>query len=144
MTLTRRLIVWFGRAHVRAYEATDGRVGAKLVRKPMAILWTTGRRSGLVRSTALLCMPRGDDIVVVASFYGAANHPAWYLNLVDEPNCTVRFGRRKFAAVARTAVDDERSTLWSELTTSWPAYNGYQANTDREIPVVVLSPVTGN
>ena len=140
MTPTRRAIVWFGHQHVTTYERSDGRIGAKLLGKPMTILWTTGRRSGELRSTALLCLPRGEDVIVVGSFYGSDKHPAWYLNLLADPHCTVRLGRRKYAAIARTAEGDEREQLWAELVAGWKSYEGYQAATERELPVVVLSP----
>lgn len=137
--LTRRAIVAFGKAHGATYERTDGRVGRRLMGKDMALLWTTGRKSGQRRRTALLCIPHDDDILVAASFYGAPHHPAWFLNLRADPTCVVRHGRAKFDAVARVAEPPERDDLWGVMTSQWPNYLSYQEGLDRQIPVVVLS-----
>lgn len=138
--LRQRMIVSFGKLHGWAYERSDGRVGSRLWRKDMTLLWTTGRKSGQTRRTALLTMPHGDGVVVVASFYGASNHPAWYLNLLADPNCTVRYQRHKFRTRAVTATGEQREELWAKLTDAWPAFLDYAERTDRELPVVVLDP----
>ncbi len=139
--MTRRAIVAFGRFHAAAYEASDGRWGRRLRGKDMALVWTRGRRSGQIRRTALLCVPEGEDILVAASFFGSGSHPSWFLNLRDEPRCTVRHGRRRFEAVARVAEGEERRRLWDVMTREWPSYLDYQERTERQIPVIVLSEV---
>ena len=139
--LTRKAIVAFGRAHAAAYEATDGRWGRRLRGKDMALVWTRGRRSGETRRTALLCVPHGDDVLVAASFFGALRHPAWFLNLRDDPRCSVRHGRRRFPATSAVAQGDEHHHLWDIMTSVWPAYHGYQERTERQIPVVRISPL---
>ena len=136
----RRWIVWFGRFHAWAYGATGGRWGATLGGHPMLLLHSLGHKSGQPRTTPLLYMPHGDEVVIVASFYGAPGHPAWYRNLLAKPDCQVRVGRRHFDATARTADPEERARLWPKLVEHYPGYADYQARTDREIPVVVLSP----
>jgi deazaflavin-dependent oxidoreductase (nitroreductase family) len=141
MTPRRRLIVWFGRFHVWVYDRTDGRLMSQLRKKPMVIVWSTGRKSGVTRSTALLSMKRGNEIVVVASFYGNDGHPAWFLNLQANPECEVRFGRFRGTAVASVPDEPLRSELWAELVEHWPAYAQYQESTSRVIPVVVLTPL---
>ncbi len=141
MTPRRRLIVWFGRFHVWVYDRTDGRLMSQLRKKPMVIVWSTGRKSGVTRSTALLSMKRGNEIVVVASFYGNDGHPAWFLNLQANPECEVRFGRFRGPAVASVPDEPLRAELWAELVEHWPAYAQYQESTSRVIPVVVLTPL---
>ena len=104
----------------------------------MLLLSTKGRRSGVQRTTPLIYRKRGDDYVVVASRGGADDHPAWYLNLIDDPEVDVQVLEDRFSAHARTATEDERPELWQLVTERWPAYRDYQARTKREIPVVVL------
>jgi proline iminopeptidase len=76
--------------------------------------------------------------VVVASKGGAPQHPSWYLNLSADPDVEVQVLGDRFAAHARNATGDERAKLWDAMTAEWPAYDDYQAKTEREIPVVVL------
>ncbi len=135
----RRWIQWFGRFHAWAYEKTDGRWGATLQGLPMLLLYSVGYKSGQPRTTPLLTLREGDDWLIVASFYGAPGHPAWYRNLQAKPDCEVRVGRERFPARARTANPEERARLWTKLVAHYPGYADYQARTDREIPVVVLS-----
>lgn len=134
----RKLIVAFGRFHCWLYEATDGRLGRRMMRQDMILLWTTGRRSGQRRHTALRCELRSDEVLVVASFYGAPHNPAWFLNLKADPNCEVRSGLSKYAAQAVVLEGDERSRAWDELVAGWPAYASYQEATERVLPVVAL------
>lgn len=128
----------FGQEHVRRYRETDGEVGYLWRGVPTLILTTTGRRSGQPRSAPLIFGQEGDAYVVVASKGGAARHPAWYLNLVDQPKVEVQVKGERFEAVARTAGGDERSRLWRLMTGIWPDYDVYQQRTARQIPVVVL------
>jgi len=105
---------------------------------PCLVLTTTGRRSGRLRRNALIYGTDGDDVVIVASRGGDDHHPLWYRNLVDEPAVTVQVGADVFDATARTATADDKARLWPQMAEIWPAYNDYQAKTDRDIPVVVL------
>ncbi len=104
----------------------------------MLILTTTGRRSGEERSTPLIYGKHGDDHVVVASKGGAEEHPAWYLNLSEQPEVTVQVRGERFKARARTASAEEKPELWRMMTERWPAYDEYQRKTSRDIPLVVL------
>jgi deazaflavin-dependent oxidoreductase (nitroreductase family) len=91
-----------------------------------------------LRRTAVFCGRDGDRYVVVASVGGAAHHPAWYLNLVANPEVDVQVGPERFKARARTATPEEKPALWRMMTAMYPAYDEYQAATTRVIPVVVL------
>jgi deazaflavin-dependent oxidoreductase (nitroreductase family) len=128
----------FGQEHVERYVETDGAEGHDWQGVSVLILTTTGRRSGEPRSTPLIYGRRGEDYLVVASQGGAPKHPAWYLNLLEQPTVGVQVGGERFTAAARTATPEEREQLWSTMTQIWPAYDQYQQKTDREIPVVVL------
>ena len=103
------------------------------------MLHTKGRKTGELRKFPLIYGQRGDDLVVVASKGGAPEHPGWYLNLLAHPDDVVVQVKADVIPVrARTAEGAERSELWDLMVEQWPDYDGYQANTDREIPVVVL------
>jgi len=128
----------FGQEHVKRYSETDGAEGHDWQGATVLILTTTGRRSGTSRSTPLIYGTRGDDYVVVASKGGAPTHPSWYLNLLEQPDVTVQVRGDRFGARARTATPEEKPELWRMMTGKWPAYDQYQDNTTREIPVVVL------
>ncbi|MFC3504707.1 nitroreductase family deazaflavin-dependent oxidoreductase [Micromonospora krabiensis] len=125
--------------HIRRYLATDGADGHEWRPGVFTLLLTTrGRRSGKLRRTALIYGRDGDDYLVVASQGGAPEHPAWYLNLLADPEVEVQVLGERFTARARTATPEERPRVWATMAEIWPAYDDYQTKTDREIPVVVL------
>ncbi|MGC5020415.1 nitroreductase family deazaflavin-dependent oxidoreductase [Micromonospora sp. DT47] len=128
--------------HIRRYVETDGAEGHEWRPGVFTLLLTTkGRKSGKLRRTALIYGRDGDDYLVVASQGGAPQHPAWYLNLLTDPEAEVQVGAERFTARARTAGPEEKPRMWRTMTAAWPAYDGYQTKTDREIPVVVLERV---
>ena len=128
-----------GDDHVRRYRETDGEVGYWWNGAPTLLLTTTGRRSGEPRTAPLIYGEDGDDLVIVASVGGLPNHPAWYLNLRENPNASVQVRGDHHDVVARTAAE-EKPRLWKLMNDVWPNYDTYQERTDREIPVVILSP----
>jgi deazaflavin-dependent oxidoreductase (nitroreductase family) len=130
---------WVNR-HIEQYVATDGAEGQLWRGYPTLLLTVRGRRSGLLRRTALIYVEHGEDFVVVASQGGADVHPNWYLNLVADPAVHVQVGARTFDAVARTASAKEKAELWPLAVRVYPPYEGYQAKTERDIPLVVLTP----
>jgi deazaflavin-dependent oxidoreductase (nitroreductase family) len=124
--------------HIREYVETNGRDGHLWRGVPTLLLTTRGRKTGLRRRTALIYGKDGDNYVVVASRGGHSKHPAWYLNLVENPEVEVQVEADKFSARAHTASPEEKARLWPLMVSIWPSYDDYQAKTDREIPVVVL------
>ena len=126
--------------HIRDYVESDGKKGHKHQGKDALLLTTRGRKSGLLRRTALFYGKDGDRYVVVASRGGHSKHPAWYLNLDANPDVEVQVGADKFTARAHTATGDERVRLWELMTGIFSGYNSFQKKTKRQIPVVVLTP----
>lgn len=131
--------------HLRRYAESpekghlwDGAAVGGYPDTPTLLLTTTGRKSGRQLTMPLIYGKDGDGYVIVASKGGAPRHPAWYLNLHDNPQVTVQVIRDKFPAVARTATGAERERLWKMMSAIYPPYPSYQQRTDREIPVVVL------
>ena len=123
--------------HLRDFTAGGGKPDT-----PTLLLATTGRKSGKAITLPLIYGKDGANFVVVASKGGAPAHPAWYLNLAVQPKVDVQVLDRKFRAVARTASGAERQRLWQLMADIYPPYNDYRKMTAREIPVVVLEPMT--
>jgi deazaflavin-dependent oxidoreductase (nitroreductase family) len=129
----------FGDEHVRSYRETGGELGHDWREGTSTLLLTTkGRKSGRPRTTPLIYGRSGDDYLIVASNGGSAEPPGWYVNLEREPRVELQVMDDVFEARARTATPEERPAMWEEMVGHWPAYDDYQARTDREIPVVVL------
>jgi deazaflavin-dependent oxidoreductase (nitroreductase family) len=124
--------------HIKSYVESDGEQGHLWRGVPTLLLTTKGRKSGELRRTALIYGEHAGTYLLVASQGGADSHPAWYLNLQANPEVQVQVGADKFTARARTATEDEKPELWATMTKIWPAYDEYQAKTQRPIPVVVL------
>jgi len=108
-------------------------------RNRLLLLSTTGRKTGLPRTTPMMFERDGDDLIVIASNVGAPEHPDWYLNLAAHPEVTVEVGDERFEAVAETTGDARRERLWAMLKQRYPFFADHEAKTTREIPVVVLT-----
>jgi deazaflavin-dependent oxidoreductase (nitroreductase family) len=105
-------------------------------------LHTVGRKTGQRRSTMLtapVCEER--RVIVVASKGGHQDHPQWYKNLAANPDVEVTIDGRTRAMRARTASREEKAELWPTIVAAYKGYDGYQRNTDRDIPVVICEPV---
>ena len=108
----------------------------------MLLLDHVGARSGTRRTTPLLYVADGEDLVLIASKGGFPKHPAWFHNLCANPDTTVQVGSEHRPVHARLAAPEERDRLWALAVEAYPGYKDYQARADREIPVVVLEPRT--
>jgi deazaflavin-dependent oxidoreductase (nitroreductase family) len=129
----------FGAEHVRVYRDTAGEHGYHWRGTTILLLTTTGRSSGEPRTTPLIHRADGEHWVIVASKGGAPEHPGWYQNLEADPQAEIQVLGELIPVRADTAEGEERERLWSLLAEVWPAYDDYQAKTDRQIPIVVLS-----
>ena len=137
--------------HLRRYLATDGADGywadftevGGPARAPNLILTVTGRRSGKPHSMGLIFGEFDGRYVIIGSKGGAPQHPAWYLNLLADPDVQVQIKARKFRAKARVAEGAERAELWDRMNELYGGYARIQKDTERQFPVVVLEPVDG-
>jgi len=127
-----------GPEHVRRYRETNGEEGYIWNGVTALIVTTKGRKSGEDRVIPIIFTQVDDVQVIIASKGGAPSHPAWYLNILDEPRVKVQIKGEEFDAIARTAESSERERLWAAACENWPAYDTYQSRTTRKIPVVVL------
>ena len=129
--------------HRSLLKVSGGRIGWDVAKMPVLELTTVGRKSGNPR-TVMLTTPyqRGDTMVIVASKGGDEHHPAWFLNLRDNPQVEVKTkGQPKRKMTARIATPDERAELWPVIAEKYSNYAGYQNKTAREIPLVMLDPL---
>jgi deazaflavin-dependent oxidoreductase (nitroreductase family) len=108
---------------------------------PVCLVTTTGVKSGQPRTVALLYMRDGNDIVIVASKGGMSANPQWYGNLVADPKVTIEVDGTTIPMIARTASPEEKTRLWPKLVEVYKGFVEYQARTERDIPVVICSPV---
>jgi deazaflavin-dependent oxidoreductase (nitroreductase family) len=130
--------------HRGILKVTGGRFGWQASKMPVLELTTTGRKSGQKRAVMLTSpLQEGDTIVVVASRGGDPTHPAWFLNLRDNPDVEVAYkGAPKQRMKARVANADERARMWPLVTADHKNYADYQTKTTREIPLVLLDPAS--
>jgi deazaflavin-dependent oxidoreductase (nitroreductase family) len=128
--------------HRTVLKISGGRLGWDVANMPVLELTTTGRKSGRPHTVVLTSPARdGDAIVVVASRGGDPRHPAWFLNLRDNPDVEVAMGRGpKRSMRARVADPSERARLWPQVVARYKGYGDYQTRTEREIPLVLLEP----
>ena len=126
--------------NVRLYRASGGRLGGRMQRAPVLLLHHVGARSGKARVTPVLYLEDGERLVIVASKGGTDKNPAWFHNLMANPETEVEVGRERRRVRARRAADEERASYWPRLVEIYSNYDDYQRQTDRVIPVVVLDP----
>lgn len=127
--------------HKTVFRATNGRLIGTGFGMPVLMLTTTGRKSGKQRTTMLTSpVQEGENLVLVASYGGDNRHPAWFLNLRDDPDVEVVTRGRTRRMHARIASSEERAELWPGVTSAYRGYGAYQKRTDREIPLVILEP----
>jgi deazaflavin-dependent oxidoreductase (nitroreductase family) len=136
--LTRRVMG----LHTLMYRASGGRLGHSAPGLPtMLLLDHVGAKSGSKRTSPLLYFKDGDDLVVVASKGGFPKHPAWFHNLMANPDTEVQVGREHRKVHARVARPEERERLWPVALKQYRGYADYQARSKgREIPLVILEP----
>ena len=131
----------WARKQAELFEATDGAEGGDLRGMPIILLTSVGAKSGKLRKTALMRVEHDGEYAVVASLGGAPKHPVWYFNLLANPHVELQDGAVKRDYTSRLIEGDEKSAWWERAVAAYPDYADYQAKTDREIPVFVLTPI---
>jgi deazaflavin-dependent oxidoreductase (nitroreductase family) len=131
------------RDQVQEYEGSGGTSGTTMRNMPVIIVTTRGAKSGKVRKVPLMRVEYNGEYAAVASMGGAAKNPVWYFNLIADPHVEVRDGTVVQAMTAREVTGEEKAIWWQRCVAAFPDYAGYQAKTERSIPVFVLSPTVG-
>lgn len=149
-----RFLTWFGSSRAGAgtiinlgtrvdrwlIKATKGKFNSTLA-WPCLLLTTKGAKSGLPRTVSLVYLREGDDIILIASKGGNLKHPAWYLNLIANPEVEVLLDGKSLTYSAHIATGRERDKLWAKAVELYTGYETYKERAgEREIPVVVLTP----
>jgi F420H(2)-dependent quinone reductase len=138
----RRVTRLGAKFNIFLYRKSNGRFGSKFPRThaPICLLTTTGRHSGLARTTPLLYMEDGERVIIVASQGGMSRNPDWFFNIEASPKVTVDIEGDAQAMLARVATADEKAVLWPRLVEMHPPFATYQQRTTRDIPVVICTP----
>jgi deazaflavin-dependent oxidoreductase (nitroreductase family) len=130
-------VVW---VDTRLHKYSGGRLTVlDIAGLPNLNLTVKGRKSGIERTTPLLCVPDGDTILIAGSYFGGPKMPLWVGNLrAADGAATVEFGKERFAVKATELTDPERAEAWQVMLRTWPNYAKYEQRTDRLIPVFRL------
>jgi deazaflavin-dependent oxidoreductase (nitroreductase family) len=125
------------------YRCTSGRATLTtwLGDVEMAMLTTTGAKTGETRTHVVLAIPDGDRLVVIASNYGRPHHPAWYYNLKANPRASIAIGGVARDMIAHEVRGDERERYYQRGIDVYPGFTLYQSRVNREIPVLAFDPV---
>jgi F420H(2)-dependent quinone reductase len=134
-------IKWMSRINTFFYRRSNGSgFGSDFQGIPVALLATTGRKTGEPRVSPLYFHRDGDKVIVAASKGGSDKNPMWYLNLKADPKVKVQIKDEILDLTAREATEDERNLYWPKLVEMYPTYDDYQSWTERKIPLVVCEP----
>ena len=136
------LIRIVSKIHGYIYRISRGRVGKQLGKVPILLLTTTGRKSGKKRSVPLTAIPYGAKYILVASFGGSPVHPAWLINIRQNPAVHIRVGsivKQAKASIIET-TDTGYEEMWGKAIATYRGYDDYKRATSRHIPIVVITP----
>ena len=128
----------FNRRIIAEFRANGGKVGGQFEGMSLALLTTVGRKTGQRRTSPVAYMNVDGQPVVIASKGGAPTHPAWFHNLVANPQVTVEFGTDTFEATAEVLQGEKRDRIFAKVAAMAPGFGDYQAGTTRVIPVVAI------
>lgn len=131
----------WARRQAETFEASAGAEANELRGVPIVVLTSVGAKTGRLRKTALMRVEHEGRYAVVASRGGAPRAPAWYWNLVHHPHVELQDGDVTRDYTVRELSGEERDLWWARASEVWPAYDDYQAKTDRLIAVFVLEPL---
>jgi len=138
------VVRFWSNLHAVTYRVADGRVLNRVLGMTVVQLTTTGRRSGVSRSTMLTApIVEPERVVLVASNGGDNRDPQWYGNVLACPDVTVTLEGTTSPMRAHVATSSERTELWCRIRRVTPTYDLYQSRTSRQLPVVVLEPTAG-
>jgi F420H(2)-dependent quinone reductase len=133
-------IKWMAKGNTWIYKVSGGKLGGTFQNAPVALLTTTGRKTGEPRVSPLLFLREGNRVILVASRGGSDKHPLWYLNLKANPKVSVQIKDDVLALQARDATEEEREAYWPKLDAMYPSFGDYRSWTDRVIPVIICDP----
>lgn len=137
---TARTAADFNARIIEEFRANDGRVGGQFADVTLILLHHVGARSGVARVTPVGCSVQGEGrYAVIASNGGTPRNPAWYHNLRANPRTTAELGAETFGVVAEEVTGAAHTELWRALAEEFPYIDGFQARTNRRIPLFLLT-----
>ena len=128
--------------HIFLFRISGSKIGNRIARLDVLLLTTKGSKTGKPRTIPLGYLEDNSDYVIIASSGGSEKHPAWFFNLKSNPQVTIEVKGKAMQAIAEPAVAENRKRLWSKLIEVAPLYERYQRRTAREIPLVLLHPIS--
>ena len=134
-----RTIRLIGRFHAWLWTLTHGRFVDAAKKAPFLLLTTKGRKTGRLRTTPVLYLEDGSDLIVVASFGGNDMDPAWYLNLKQCPEAEIVIRGERRRVTSSEITSEEKELIWRRLVKLYPQFDVYQQRTSREIPLMRLA-----
>ena len=145
--LLQKVFEPLAKRHVGAYRKTGGTDRmSRMMKFPLVLLTTKGAKSGAERIVALGGFQEGDDAwLIVASKGGSKTHPAWLNNMIKHPDdIWLEVGKRKMKVHAESLTGAARDEAYGRVAAEAPNYGEYPKKTDRVIPVIRLTPVSGS
>jgi len=127
---------------IEEFRANGGRVGGQFEGAPLLLLHTVGARTGQQRVNPMMYQQVTDGYAVFASKGGAPTNPDWYHNVLAQPRVTAEIGTGTVELLARVAEGEERERIWAAQKAAYPGFADYERNTARQIPVIILQPVS--
>ena len=132
----------FNDSVIERFRALGGKLPGPAEGSALLLLHTRGARSGAERVNPVTYQPLADGWAIFVAHAGAANHPAWFHNLVANPETIIEIGTETVPVRARVAIGEERERIWERQKAFYPRFAKYEEQTTREIPVVVLERIT--
>lgn len=126
------------RGVIAEFRENEGRIGGRFEDVPMLLLHSVGARSGAERINPIVYQALDDNFAVFASLAGAPTNPAWFHNLVANPEVTIEVGTDTIDVTARVTSDEEREPIWQRQKAAYSAFVEYEKSTTRQIPVIIL------
>ena len=127
---------------IEEFRANEGQVSGQFEDAPLLLLHTVGAKTGQQRVNPMMYQRLPEGYAVFASKAGAPTNPDWYHNLLANPRVKAEIGAKTIELLARVAEGDERDQIWAAQKAAYPGFAGYERKTTRQIPVVILTPVS--
>ena len=140
--LQNRLVKIFTGLHVFLYHTSGGKIWGSMNGNPVLMLTTTGRKTGLPRTTPVMYVHKDNEYLIAASAGGADQNPTWFSNINSKPEATIEINGRKTKVKAVITSGDERDKLYENFKALGSNFIEYEKKTTRKIPVVRLQPIT--
>ncbi len=136
------LIKAFMNLNVFVIRASRGRIGTLLARQTVLLLHTVGRKSGRQIVTPISYFSTDGSYFLIGSNWGRKQNASWYYNLLASPCTTIEVRGRKILVEAYPVEGPEYDRLWNCALERYPGYQRYKDSLKRQIPIMVLKPIT--